>query len=86
MHVIIRILFFAFIIWLIRHFLITIRDFKRTRPVKKPLEETGIMVKDPVCGIYLDQKLAVRFDERDMSVYFCSETCKSKYLSGSIRD
>jgi uncharacterized protein len=39
------------------------------------------MVKDPICGMYMDSRLAVRIDGRRKVVYFCSEECKDKYLN-----
>jgi uncharacterized protein len=39
------------------------------------------MVKDPICGMYMDARLAVRLDKKSEEFYFCSEECKQKYLS-----
>ncbi len=44
------------------------------------------MVKDPVCGMYMDSRLAVRLDSRRESFYFCSEECKNKYLGNPGKD
>jgi YHS domain-containing protein len=41
------------------------------------------MVKDPVCGMYMDSRLAVRLDGGEEVLYFCSEECKNKYISAS---
>ncbi len=38
------------------------------------------MVKDPVCGMYMDFRLAIPFENRKEAFYFCSEECKNKYL------
>ena len=74
----------ALIIWLIRSVLSSIqKGFGKNRSKKSPEKETRVMVKDPVCGMYMDSRLAVRLDKHDKPVYFCSEECKSKYLSGS---
>ena len=81
--IIARILFLALVVWLIRSVLKSIQGFGKTRSKKPPAEETGVMVKDPVCGMYMDSRLAIRLDRRDKPVYFCSESCKSKYLSES---
>ena len=81
--IIVRILLFALGIWIIRSVLISIQGFGKSRSKKPPTEEIGVMVKDPVCGMYLDPRLAICLDERDGRIYFCSEKCKSKYLSGS---
>lgn len=78
-----RILLLALVVWLIRSVLISIQGFGKPRSKKPPAQETSIMVKDPVCGMYMDSKLAIRIERRDKPVYFCSESCKSKYLSES---
>jgi YHS domain-containing protein len=41
------------------------------------------MVKDPVCGMYMDSRLAIRVESRKEAFYFCSEECKNKYLEKS---
>ncbi len=37
------------------------------------------MVKDPICGMYMDARLAIRISDRGGTVYFCSEECRQKY-------
>ena len=81
--IIVRILALALIVWLIRSFLASITGSGKARSGKSPVEETGVMVKDPVCGMYMDSRLAIRLDRQGKLVYFCSENCKSKYLSES---
>lgn len=39
------------------------------------------MVKDPVCGMYMDPRLALRQDEKGEHLFFCSEECRQKYLA-----
>ena len=81
--IILRILAIALIVWLIRQVIASITGFGKDRSKKSPEKETGVMVKDPVCGMYMDSRLALRLDRRDKDIYFCSEKCKSKYLSES---
>jgi YHS domain-containing protein len=38
-------------------------------------------VKDPVCGMYMDPRLAIRQEEGGESLFFCSEECRQKYLA-----
>jgi YHS domain-containing protein len=38
------------------------------------------MVKDPVCGMYMDPRLAVTHRKNGGVFYFCSEECKRKFL------
>jgi len=79
--IIVRILLLALVAWLIRSVMMSLQGSGKNRSKKSPAKETGVMVKDPVCGIYMDSRLAVRLDIRDKHVYFCSENCKSRYLS-----
>ncbi len=44
------------------------------------LAASGIMVKDPVCGTYVDKKSDVRVKNKDEVHYFCSYDCRDKYL------
>ena len=84
--IIVRILLLALVVWVIRYVLMSIQGLGKGNSKKKPVEETGVMVKDPVCGMYMDPRLAVRMDERGKPRYFCSEECKSKYLEHQKTD
>jgi YHS domain-containing protein len=44
------------------------------------------MVKDPMCGMYMDARLAIRLDNRREAVFFCSEECKKKYMNKSANE
>jgi uncharacterized protein len=39
------------------------------------------MVKDPVCGMYMDPRLAIRQEEKGELLFFCSEECRQRYLA-----
>ena len=40
-------------------------------------------VKDPVCGMYLDPRLAIRLQHNNGVFFFCSDSCRQKFdLSG----
>lgn len=43
------------------------------------MKNLGKMVKDPVCGTYVDPSLAVCLVRGGESIYFCSPDCKSRY-------
>ncbi len=45
--------------------------------------ETKRMVKDPVCGMYMDPRLALHVGNRRGDHYFCSEECRRKFLAGT---
>jgi YHS domain-containing protein len=38
-------------------------------------------VKDPICGMYMDPRLAICLENREGSFYFCSEECRHKFLA-----
>jgi hypothetical protein len=33
--------------------------------------------------MYMDSRLAIRMEDRNDIIYFCSEECRKKYLEGS---
>jgi len=81
-----RILVLVFILWLFRRFLAAFTGSPKQATKPKDGNSTGTvnhMVKDPVCGMYMDSRLAVRHESRKKSLYFCSEECKKKFLSKS---
>ncbi|MGA8911734.1 MAG: YHS domain-containing protein [Nitrososphaeraceae archaeon] len=41
------------------------------------------MPVDPVCGIELDESLAVNYEHRGMLYYFCCEGCKGIFIRKS---
>ncbi len=76
-----RILLLVFILWLVRRILAKILNpAKQPGPAAGRTEVPNSMVKDPVCGMYMDSRLAVRLENRKEAFYFCSEECKKKYL------
>lgn len=82
--IMIRLLVLIAIVWLVRRFLAAAFGAKSSRQQKKaPEVQSSNMVKDPVCGMYMDSRLALRLDGRNEERYFCSEECRKKYLSRS---
>ena len=54
------------------------------RPAQeRPSSDRVSMVKDPMCGMYMDPRLALRMEHKRESVYFCSDECRQKFLSSS---
>jgi len=41
------------------------------------------MTKDPICGMTVDEKTALRAERGGETFYFCSEHCREKFLSQS---
>jgi len=37
------------------------------------------MAKDPVCGMEVDERKAIKLNKTGMAYFFCSERCKTKF-------
>ena len=46
---------------------------------QQPLSH-DVLVEDPVCHTYIPQGQATTLHEKGMTRYFCSESCKKKYV------
>jgi hypothetical protein len=44
---------------------------------------TRRLVRDPVCGMYVDETLSIPMREGDELVHFCSIACRDAYVVGS---
>jgi YHS domain-containing protein len=57
--------------------------FRRSVPQAGPPGRATPMVKDPVCGMFMDARLALRAERGSQEHFFCSEECRSKFLAES---
>ncbi len=83
-----RLLIFISALWLVRRLLGAIFGGLGTNrdagSRHAPSEAAGQkMVKDPVCGMYMDPRLALHLENRDGSFFFCSDECRRRFLAGS---
>lgn len=46
----------------------------------EPLDESGEMVKDPVCGTYVSSDSGIRVKEGEQIHMFCSYECRDQFL------
>ncbi len=80
---IVRILTVIAALWFVQWVIRMLSGRGRQRPAPgRPGQAGGPaqrMVKDPVCGMYMDPRLAVRLDRREGDLFFCSEACREKY-------
>lgn len=86
----IRLLIYVSFFFLLRHlirFLLSNTGVGRTRSrysrgQTPPGRETrrGLMVKDPVCGIYVDRSLAISQGRGEHTLFFCSKRCLDSYV------
>jgi YHS domain-containing protein len=81
MYFLIRFLGILFFIWLFRQFVAIVTKSWRKEPDHRTATAANQMVKDPVCGMYMDPRLAVRMESNNQAFYFCSEDCRKKYLN-----
>lgn len=77
----IRILFIILAVWLLRRLLMLFLGNNKTQKPRKHSESGKNMVKDPVCGMYMDPKLAIKHELKNGTFYFCSEKCRDKFLN-----
>lgn len=54
---------------------------RKQTPRPGPEATPTAMVKDPICGMYLDPRLAVHLDYKREAFYFCSDECRQKFLA-----
>lgn len=82
----IRFLVLIFVLWLLRRFFASLtRAPKQTATKQNDDSQANNMVKDPVCGMYMDSRLALRVENRSGTFYFCSDACKSEFMGKSSR-
>ena len=75
------------LLWVLRRFLGSFLGVPKQRSTKEKFEDaSNSMVKDPVCGMYMDSRLAIRLEDGKEALYFCSEECKNKYPGKSIKE
>jgi YHS domain-containing protein len=73
-----------FVLFLLRRFIAAfVKSPNRAQKDGSSQDAGNRMVKDPVCGMYMDQRLAVKLEKRSEVVHFCSEECKNKYINKS---
>lgn len=56
---------------------------KAGRPGRRPSERSVALVKDPVCGVYIEPARAVSARIGSTVHYFCSETCERAFRQGA---
>ena len=85
-----RLLIFISALWLVRRLLGAIFGGARMQGkagTRNAASEAAgqKMVKDPVCGMYMDPRLALHVENKDGSFFFCSDDCRRRFLSAPDR-
>jgi len=83
---ILRVAAFLATLWIVQRLLSPLMS--RRRAMRNPTggaphPASGKMVKDPVCGMYMDRRLAIRLEHRGEELFFCSEECKRRFANGA---
>lgn len=50
-----------------------------------PLQADDVMIQDPQCGTYFARRDGVSLTHEGRTLYFCSESCKEKFLAKHMR-
>ena len=83
--VILRLVYFIAGLWLVRQLITWIAGQARKQGGAANRNSSASppshMVKDPVCGMYMDARLAVPLEIREGKFYFCSEECRDRFVS-----
>ena len=56
------------------------RDEKKEAKVQERKIATGEMVKDPVCGTYVEAESSIKVRDGEAVHHFCGYDCRQKYL------
>ena len=79
-----RLLLIISALWIVRRFLGMLfgEPQKQAQPRREEMSSPGSkMVRDPVCGMYMDPRLELRLENKQGTFYFCSDECRRKYLA-----
>jgi YHS domain-containing protein len=78
-----RFLLILVALWLLRRFLGSLmgEPLYRQNRSKTTAAVPSRMVKDPVCGMYMDARLAVEVQNKGGYFYFCSDERRNKFLA-----
>ncbi len=82
-----RILLFLSALWIVQRTLGFLLGAPRrqSHQQRAPADEPSAnkMVRDPVCGMYLDPRLAISLKHKKEILYFCSRDCLQKFTTNS---
>ena len=88
MSVLLRIIAYLLIAWWVLRQILVFLMRKPARPPSPnasgnaPASSSKDTVKDPICGMYMDPRLAIRLPRKEGDVFFCSEECRERFLGG----
>ncbi|HEY2930362.1 MAG TPA: YHS domain-containing protein [Acidobacteriota bacterium] len=80
----IRLILILFILYFIRKALRSLMGAStgsRMPRQNRAREIRGTMMKDPVCGTYVDTQASIRVNRNGKDFYFCSEACRRQFAA-----
>lgn len=90
---IVRFLFWLVVVswsvWLLRRVFGSLNDTASSPEAAKgtasrqPLNSARRLVRDPVCGMYIDETFSIPMREGDELLHFCSIACRDAYVVSS---
>jgi YHS domain-containing protein len=79
----VRLVGFVLIVFLLRYVYAKLFSRSQVPSSGPPLTITGQAHKDPECGIYVAEELAIRAAVNGRQHYFCSAECRDRFLEKS---
>ncbi len=73
-------LIFLLLVGLIFYLLFSKPKRKTSHPHSSRNPEVKKLVRDPVCGVYIDEEVAIKLVYKGETYYFCSEKCRDEFL------
>jgi YHS domain-containing protein len=84
MRFLVQIVLLLFVVYMFRRLIAGFAKFpNRAQKGDSSQDAASRTVKDPVCGMDMDARLAIRLERRNEVIHFCSEECKKKYINKS---
>lgn len=79
---IVKVLIFVLVAYALYRLFMNDRKKKEDDSVreKENLVATGEMVKDPVCGAYVEAESGITVRNGEKIIHFCSYECREKYI------
>ena len=82
MGLLLRVVFFGLLLFFLFYLYRKLVGFLRlSSSSSSPPPITGQVHKDPQCGIYVAEELAVKAPARGQQYYFCSTECRDRFLA-----
>jgi YHS domain-containing protein len=76
----------GYLLWRYLKKKVLLPEHDRGQASKQEPAKVAELVQDPQCGVYIVKDKAVKDKIDGKDVYFCSETCRSRYIERKKED